>query len=402
MRILHVEDYVAPQLGYQTVYIAKYHKRLGHDVRILSSISTRPFQSFRWIPKEFPTHEVWNDVVIDRVRIAGDFCGRPWLSGVERYISEFSPDVVVAHGTMTLTSLRIMVNHLFRASYTLVVDDHMTFRSSARRGRAVFYSLIKTPLGRRLLGCVDVFVAVSEETRDFMVEHYGLPPHRVTVIPLGVDDEVFQFDEKLRHRFRQEMGFHENDVVVVYAGKFTRTKDPGLLVDAFTRARSVVPNIKLLIVGDGDRTYVEETFRRVGGGSKPPEWLAWVRGVPNSDLPMVYSASDIGCWPRASSLTMLEAMSCGVPVIVSDQKAAAERVREGGGIAYPEGDVDRLTESIVLLATNPRLRIEMGRQAREIVRRKLSWRLCANRFLEAAFPSTDRQQHLCHAGPSSS
>jgi glycosyltransferase involved in cell wall biosynthesis len=67
--------------------------------------------------------------------------------------------------------------------------------------------------------------------------------------------------------------------------------------------------------------------------------------VPNSELVGYYSAADVGVWPLECSIGMQEAMSCGLPVIISDKIGAPERISNGNGLAYREGDIEDLAKN---------------------------------------------------------
>lgn len=377
MRVLHVEDYVVPDLGYQTVNLAKQHALMGHAVRVLASDRAGPFAVYDWVPEQLPNAN-WHGVRIDRLPVACEVCGRPVLRGLHHYIDRFAPDIVIAHGLITLTSFSIIWRHRRRRTYRLVVDDHMTFAASRRWGRNQFYRIASRGPLESFIKYVDALVAVSEETRQFMIEKYGIPSSRIHVIPLGADQTLFHFDQERGRKLRQHLGIGQDEIVIIYAGKINREKDPTVLIEAFLRVEHQFEKARLLIVGSGDAEYV----RRITVLSAQSGRIRLLPGVPNSELPNFYCAADLGCWPRASSLTALEAMACRLPVIVSDQPAAAERVRFGGGLTYREGDVTALVSALTLLLSNDGLRRRMGLDAERAVGQHFSWMALARQFLD--------------------
>lgn len=379
MRILHVEDYIVPDLGYQTVNLAKQHALMGHEVHILACDQPGPFGVYDWVPRRL-SHTRWCGIEIHRLPVKRVVAGRPALGGLHAYIDRVHPDVVVAHGLLTITTLSIVWHHRWRKAYRLLVDDHMTFRASSRRGRSLLYGAIRHGMMRWYLQHVDKLIAVSEETRRFMVEKYGLPAAAIDIVPLGVDDELFHFDESDRQCIRARLGVGEEDIVIVYAGKINAEKDPSVLAEAFLRLERHRERVRVLIIGSGDPKYVD----RLRAFAKQSARMILLSGVPNVELPKYYSAADIGCWPRASSLTALEAMACRLPVVVSDQPAAAERVRFGGGTTYPEGNVQALAHTLARLVSEDAVREAMGRRAEAVVKERFSWRVLAKKFLQIA------------------
>ena len=90
----------------------------------------------------------------------------------------------------------------------------------------------------------------------------------------------------------------------------------------------------------------------------------------------------MGVWLRECVITIFEAISCSLAVIVSDLPAAAERVAWKNGLIYEEGDVKALSRAMKQLLMNEDLRKELRQRGREIVEEKFSWKVIAQRFLE--------------------
>ena len=144
------------------------------------------------------------------------------------------------------------------------------------------------------------------------------------------------------------------------------------------------PSLHALIIGDGPSEFIDgikEHIRREGFAAR----VRWVGVVPNHELPRYYAASDFGVWPKRSSLTMLEAQACALPIVVSDFPAAAERVQDGGGLVFPEGDSKALSATINRLVTDSEERLRMGRKGLEVVRQTVDYRVLSRRFIALAF-----------------
>ncbi|PKP54392.1 MAG: hypothetical protein CVT90_01510, partial [Candidatus Altiarchaeales archaeon HGW-Altiarchaeales-3] len=188
----------------------------------------------------------------------------------------------------------------------------------------------------------------------------------------GCDATNFHRDEKLRRAFRRKYDISNDDIVFCYAGKIVPHKGAGLLVSsAIAMFKSGINNVKVLCIGGSDPQYLGSIRKEAyssGYGSK----FIFLPPVPNNELYKYYSMADAGVWPKQCSITMLEAMSCNLPVIISDNAHATEGVAENGsGFIYKEGDVDDLVEKMKCLL-DKKTREEIGKNAR-IFAEKHDW-----------------------------
>jgi glycosyltransferase involved in cell wall biosynthesis len=94
-----------------------------------------------------------------------------------------------------------------------------------------------------------------------------------------------------------------------------------------------------------------------------------------------YSAADIGFWNKAS-ITILEAMNCKLPVVIPDQTTIRNYVANKNGLLFPEDDIQALHDRLLELAGDKVLRKKMGKRAVEIVEKKYSYKVTANKYLK--------------------
>jgi glycosyltransferase involved in cell wall biosynthesis len=100
-------------------------------------------------------------------------------------------------------------------------------------------------------------------------------------------------------------------------------------------------------------------------------------------LPSFYSSADFAIWPGHNSVSIVEAMSTGLPVIIPESKWIDHLLKYENGFSYPEGDVAELRKRICILLNNVELRREMGRRSRELVEKELNWNTIAEQYLNA-------------------
>ena len=384
MNILHVINHFYPKLGYQETFLAKEHS-YQHNTLVITSnkFEKRIFESNKVIlKKRILEPGFYNEEGVEVLRLPALFDNppfyEPWLIGLEHVVINFKPDAIIIHGVVNFSSIRIAKLKKKLRGVKLIVDDHMTF--NATRGNLVLplYGLFKRMFTPLLLNSVDCFVAVTYETKKFMQEIYGIPSERIVVIPLGVDTNTFYYDPNARKDIRRKYRIPETSVVFIYAGKVIPEKGVHLLVKAGISLCKKNENVMFLIIGGKDKQYFNNLLKIIKQAGMNNRFI-FIDVVPNSELYQYYSAADVGVWPLQCSISMLEAASCGLPIIISDKSGALERISKGNGIAYKEGDGTDLERKMSLLLDDE-LRNSMRQRAYEYVK-EIDWKIVAQQFL---------------------
>ena len=192
----------------------------------------------------------------------------------------------------------------------------------------------------------DALIVTSSFVRDTFVER-GVDASKITVVPYGIDPSP---------PLVREAG--PGVPRVLFVGGCSIRKGIPYLVEAFRRLDAPA---ELRLVG---RTN-EALFRRIGG---LPANVRAVGPKTGADLDAEYANADIFVLPSVEDgygLVTNEAMSAGLPVIVSDHAGSAEIVREGeNGFVVPARDVDALAHRLEQLLADADLRQRMGNAAR--------------------------------------
>ncbi len=393
MKIVHVADYFMPELGYQDTFLALAELRQGHDVTVITSDRYRPFENYSETvgpllgPRMVgPRRRLEEGIDVIRLPVSVEVHFRCWLRGLAQAVVSLSPDVVIVHGVATgqasrLARIRARQRARSGKDFKLIVDDHMTPGRSTL-AHSVAYRLFRRLGVPSLLREADGLVAVTESTKQFMIDNYGVTPTDVAVIPLGADTSLFSHLADRREVLRRELGYRDHDVVFLYAGKMISSKGIDILVEGALEAMERDSSVKVLLVGDGPQDFTRMLADRIEAAGRTAGFT-WHRPVPNSQLPDLFSAADVGVWPARSSLAMIEAQSCGLPIVVSSFPAAAERVQAGNGLIFEEDDASGLANAMLELLDASRRR-EMGRRGRSLVERDRDYTVLSDRFLALA------------------
>ena len=224
---------------------------------------------------------------------------------------------------------------------------------------------------RRALAHFDYWVAVSDRTRELLIRR-GYDPQRIYTIYNGVDfsSAAPSLD---REGFLDKIGLKREPGSVIFgiAARISPVKDIPTLLRAFAKAVEQEPSIRLVVAGDGeDRSRLEA----LAGKLCPPETVVFAGWV--SDMNSFYNAIDVNCLTSLSetfpyAVTEGARMHCatiatdvgGVPKVVRDKQT---------GLLLSPGDVDALTQDMLLLARDSALRARLGHAIFELTHAQFS------------------------------
>jgi glycosyltransferase involved in cell wall biosynthesis len=193
----------------------------------------------------------------------------------------------------------------------------------------------------------------------------GFGHSTMEVIENGIDLERYDPARDRRAACRL-LGLDPSRRYVVCIARFHPVKDHRTLLTAFARVAAVRPDVDLLLAGDGPlRESLQATARELGITGR-------VRflGV-RDDVPDLLCASDVFALTsvsEAASITLLEAMACGRPVVVTDVGGNPDIVRHGvDGLLAPRGDSQAIADAVLSLLEHPELAAAMGCSGRSRV-----------------------------------
>jgi glycosyltransferase involved in cell wall biosynthesis len=186
--------------------------------------------------------------------------------------------------------------------------------------------------------------------------HANIPPERpdAVVIPSGVDTSTFSPDPSTSPVPGR----------VVAVGGLYRRKGFDLLIRAIGAVAPTAHQLHLVIAGAGpERRALEELAGALGLSGR----VVFLDRVPRQSLPELYRSAVVSCHPARfdnNPTVVMEAMACGLPVLVSDAGALPEMVGDAG-LVHPLGDHKALGAQIVSVVENDALRLHLGAAARE-------------------------------------
>jgi glycosyltransferase involved in cell wall biosynthesis len=247
-----------------------------------------------------------------------------------------------------------------RAGAMVVVStEHVTRRV---RSHYPLGAELVTAMVRAANRCVDRILVVSEASRREYLENFRCRAEKVVTIRGGVDLSRFAHLPD-RETARRAVGLPPDAIVAVSVGRLCRGKGQDAAIAATALARGAVTGLKLLLVGDGEmRSELQALVRDRGLAADV------VFAGHRSDVDVVLAAADLLVQASESetlSLTVLEAMAAGLPVVSTDCGGPREIVEDGvTGRLVPTGDPGALADAITGVLRSADRGAAMGRAGR--------------------------------------
>lgn len=225
---------------------------------------------------------------------------------------------------------------------------------------------------------VDASVTCSMFNAYEVQERYGVLPE---VIFNGADGEKFRPLDAAQAR--KACGLISGPAYIGTVGRLIGWKGLQVLLKAMQTIAAETPEVKLLIIGDGEyRSALEKLADDLGVRKN----VSFIGRVDHDMLPLWINSLDILVQPsigdEAFGISIAEAMSCGKPVVGTASGGIPEIIEDGEvGFIVPRRDEKLLAEKIVMLLKNRDLAVAMGANARQRIIGKFTWEKVAERLL---------------------
>jgi colanic acid biosynthesis glycosyl transferase WcaI len=383
LKILYVSQYFPPEMGAPGARVAElshHWVRAGHQVTVLTGFPNHPtgvvLPEYRAKLRRLVMHErvagvrvvrSWllpfpNRKAYERMLNYGSFCISAASTGV--FVSR--PDVVIATSPQLLVGLSgWWLARVKRVPFVFEVRD-LWPESLAAVGIGDPNSFLHRGLAKIagfLYRRCDRVVVVSPAFKDHLIEHWQVPPKKISVIENGVETGLFSAgapDRELRRELCAEGKF-----VVCYIGTMGMAHGLETLVEAAARLRDSAPQVLFLLVGEGAEKGRIISLARSRGLNN----MRFVDQQPREKIPVYIRASDVclvllkktELFKTVIPTKMLEFMACARPVILGVDGQARKIVEEAqAGLFMEPENPGAMAQAILHLAADSELRKSMG------------------------------------------
>lgn len=249
---------------------------------------------------------------------------------------------------------------LFGAHNMVVTIHDLSFLHCSawfRLDRVTYYRLAIRNTVRRAAR----IIADSHSTAADLRDKLGVSPNRIDVIPLGVDERFQPAAEEARHAVRIKYGLPKH--FFLFVGTLEPRKNLPRLIAAWSHTAARCPWHLVIAGRDGWKT---GAIRRAAARSRDPARVHFPGFISQEDLPAVLSAADAFVWPslwEGFGLPPLEAMACGVPVMISNVSSLPEVVGDAALQVDPY-DVSAMADAMTRLFEDETLRAALRAKGR--------------------------------------
>jgi glycosyltransferase involved in cell wall biosynthesis len=222
-------------------------------------------------------------------------------------------------------------------------------------------------------------IAVSEMTRQDIIERCHVEPSRVSTIYNGVDGWFYKPDAAAVERALEHFGLRQPYFIIV--GTVEPRKNHLALLHAFAQLYEKRKDVSLAIVGNPG--WLSEPIIAEIEKSAMSMPVRYLRFVDDTWIPALYAGSVAlvaPSWYEGFGLPVLEAMACGAAVITSDRGSLPE-IASGNAILVPPGDIEALAASMERLLDDSSLRADLVLRGREHAA-TFSWRAAAEAHIK--------------------
>jgi glycosyltransferase involved in cell wall biosynthesis len=363
--ILHVTPYYAPAWSFGGVVsavtgLASAQAQAGHRVTVLTT------DALNHISRSRIARETIDGVQVIRVpNLSHAIRVRFNLStpfGLPAALREIEADVVHVH------ELRTVENLLIKHKRPIILSPHGTL--SLETGRTTIKRGWDAIFGRSLLCKIDHIVALTEaEAEDARAvwSMIGAPLPKLDIIPNGIAAD-FAVSGDLRERYNLGDG-----VVILFLGRLHERKGLQFLIPAFAQVSEQYTDARLLIVGPDEGMLT--TLAHMVAQLHLTDRVVFTGMLTGADRGAALASADIFALPAVGeglSMASLEAMSAGLPLIVTPGCNLPEVEERGAGLLV-ERSVDGVAQALRALIGDRERRRVMGERGQAWVREVFTW-----------------------------
>ena len=211
-------------------------------------------------------------------------------------------------------------------------------------------------------------VAVSCDTKQSIIQGYKIPNPAISVIANGINTATFRPPSDIK-RIRSNIGLDSDAYIIGTVGRLSPEKGHMLLIDILPSIIAAIPQVKLVVVGGGIAENELKQKAKELNISKNIVFLG-----ERADVCSLMQCFDVYAQTSSMegmSLTILEAMSCGLPIVASNVGGNPEVIVEGEtGFLLSLKDPQAIVSAIIKLYNDKDLAMRMGKAGRKRVEEK--------------------------------
>jgi len=247
------------------------------------------------------------------------------------------------------------------------VVGRLAARDARKRGTKVLYTahgfhfykgapiknwLLYYPVEKWLAKYTDHLITINDEDYQLVIKKKFKAKQVSHVNGVGIDLNRFeQTSEEKRQELRKRYGYDADAFILIYVAEMTFRKHQDLLINAMHKLRLEIPNIRLLLVGDGEKL---EEYRNLAKNLRVNDIVEFL-GYRN-DIPELMSLSNVAVSSSRQEglpVNIMEAMAIGLPVVASNCRGNRDLLIANAHESIVQNSTNSFVDEIIQVVENP-------------------------------------------------
>jgi len=352
-------------IGYYTYNLSKILIKKGHEVTVLTRGNGGKIQ-----------RQMVDGIKVIRAPFIPLYPIYLYLHGIwmNKIFKSLEPDMDIVHFHTPLPPIVKTSRPTLTTIHTPMLTDYRLVKMQAMYTivSKISARFVSYPLERKLIKKSDMVTTLTNSIAEELKEHY-LDQEGVIVTGNGVDEKIY-------HPKQKEV--KDNKKYILFAGRIDREKGLYDLVECGKQICNERSDVIFVIAGKGRD--LKKLIRKVRKAGLQDNFV-FLGQVEKDKLVKLYQNATIFVLPsyhEGLPTVLLEAMSCGLPVIVTDVRGNRDLISNGeNGIIVPPRAPKKLAEAIDILLKDNITKSYLGKNARKAIEENYTWDAVSNRFL---------------------
>ena len=349
MKIVHINlvDQYNENWSYQDNLLPRMHKRAGHDVTLITTCRT--YNGAGEIVTISPQNITLPDgVKLIRIEQVKKFPIEKFRGLFSPYdilelLTQLHPDLIMVHGMTVRYANKDVLKYIKKINpkCVLVTDTHnCEINASAHLAKTLRERMIVrfiTAMWSPLYKYSKKIFAITPACGKYAAKYHKAPAEKIELLPLGYDPDILPWEqrEKIRKEFREKHRFSDEDVVIVHGGKIIRRRKTTETIEAVAKLKD--PRVKLVVFGGIDEEMQPEVEAAL---KKHRDRVTYLGHLTPEEYHRAYYGADIALFPGGQSVLWQQAIGCGLPLIVGNDKDLDYLNRGGNAVLLDDTSVD--------------------------------------------------------------
>lgn len=341
MKILHITGFYNKKISYQENLLPYGERRLGNSVYILTSTSRTNFD----VDELYKSGIERDGLPIIRIKTLFSIKGIPIFYVPYKLLKRINPDIIFLHDINPYTIQILLIRGMgFMRKTKFYFDCHSEAGKDNKNYLIRFYNKIFKYFFKIFDKYVHKYYGVAPECCQFIEEVYQVPKNKIKLLPLPSKLNL-KNNEEINY-LKTKFNIAKDKINLLHSGKLPGNK----LTQIVLNAVSMLPEEKYDLIITGS---IEESFYKKNQAlfkKKNINFLGWKQP---DELRDIISSSDILVQPGSLSNTFIDALCCGIPVILNNTPQGRYLTQnKNGELLKVNNSEDELIEKISMISSD--------------------------------------------------